>query len=135
VRYDLGSRGQFAVVRETIRTGQPDAQPVVLVVGFRLRWIASFAPAHWVFQRCCILTTPFWSGFPGFRVKLWMVDPETKSYLGIYDWDGREPAQTYVDALVAVLKPLSVRGSVWYALSDREFAQYLSGHRVPAGVA
>jgi hypothetical protein len=63
-----------------------------------------------------LLTTPFWSGLPGFSVKLWMVDPETKRYLGIYDWRGADQAQRYVDALIRVLQPLSTRGSVWYRL-------------------
>src|SRR5262249_6482623 len=83
--YDLGARGEFGVFRETVRTGAGHDQPVVLVVGFRLKVIGSNPAAHWLFQRCCILTTPFWSGFRGFRVKLWMVDPVTKNYLGIYD--------------------------------------------------
>jgi hypothetical protein len=127
--YHLGSRGDFAVFRETVRLSPTHDRPVVLVVGFRLRWIDSFATAHWLFQRCCILTTPFWSGFTGFRVKLWMVDPVTRNYLGIYEWDGRASAQKYVDALVRVLKPLSVPGSVWYELIDEQFAAYLSDHR------
>jgi hypothetical protein len=131
-RFDLGSRGQFALFRETIRTDGIDAAPVVLVVGFRLRWIGSFPPAHWVFQRCCILTTPFWSGFPGFRVKLWLVDPTTNDYLGIYDWDGHDSAQTYVDALVRVLKPLSETGSVWYELMERELPAFLAEHHAAA---
>jgi hypothetical protein len=71
---------------------------------------------HWLFQRLCILTTPFWSGFPGFRVKLWMVETETKDYLGIYDWDGEEDARTYAEALARVLRAVSVSGSVWYEM-------------------
>jgi hypothetical protein len=125
----MGSRGDFSVFRETDRVHAGHEAPAVLVVGFRLRVLRSNRPAHWLFQRCCILTTPFWSGFPGFRIKLWMVDPVTKSYLGIYDWDGRDRAQTYVDALVRVLEPLSVPGSVWYELLDREFAGFLAEHR------
>jgi hypothetical protein len=58
-----------------------------------------------------------------------MVDPVTRNYLGIYEWDGRASAQKYVDALVRVLKPLSVPGSVWYELIDEQFAAYLSDHR------
>jgi len=50
-------------------------------------------------------------GFPGFRVKLWMVDPATKSYLG-------------------VLEPVSVPGSVWYELADRELGSFLADHRI-----
>jgi hypothetical protein len=127
--YDLGSRGTYVVFRETVSTGETAGKPsVVLVVGFRLRVIGASSPAHRLFQRCCILTTPFWSGFAGFRVKLWMVDPDTEDYLGIYEWRGREQAQVYVDALVRVLRPLSVSGSVWYEILDEPFEQYLSDH-------
>jgi hypothetical protein len=127
--YDLGSRGTFVVFRETVSSGSTTSEPpVVLVVGFRLRVIGSSPAAHRLFQRCCILTTPFWSGFAGFRVKLWMVDPETKNYLGIYEWYGREQAHAYVDALVRVLRPLCVPGSVWYEIHDEPFEQFLSGH-------
>ena len=88
----------------------------MLVVGFQLKVIGAHPVPHWIFQRCCLLTTPFWSGLPGFSVKLWMVDPETKRYLGIYDWRGTAHAQQYVDALVRVLHPLSTPDSVWYRL-------------------
>lgn len=127
--YDLGSRGTYVVFRETVSTGGTAGEPpVVLVVGFRLRVIGTSSPAHRLFQRCCILTTPFWSGFAGFRVKLWMVDPDTEDYLGIYEWRGREQAQFYVDALVRVLRPLSVSGSVWYEILEEPFEGYLSDH-------
>ena len=127
--YDLGPRGRYCVFRETVSSGPAaGASPVVLVVGFRLRVIGKSALAHRLFQRCCILTTPFWSGFAGFRVKLWMVDPATNDYLGIYEWRGREQAQLYVDALVRVLRPLSVPGSVWYEIREEPFERYLSDH-------
>jgi hypothetical protein len=55
-----------------------------------------------------------------------MVDPEMKSYLGIYDWSGPDNAQTYVDALVRVLRPLSTPQSVWYELyPDQDFETFL----------
>lgn len=73
-----------------------------------------------MFQRVCLLTTPFWSGLPGFKVKLWMVDPTTRNYLGIYDWRGEEEAQQYVNALVRVLKPLSTSDSVWFRLQPNQ---------------
>ena len=127
--YGLGAHGRFAIFRETVSDASGDARPVVLVVGFRLRVIGSSPAAHRLFQRCCILTTPFWSGLPGFHVKLWMVDPATKDYLGIYDWAGRGPAQAYVHALVRVLEALSVPGSVWYQLTEDDFERFLAERR------
>lgn len=119
----------YRIFRETVSDAAPDGSPVVLVVGFQLKLIRAFRLPHWVFQRCCLLTTPFWSGLPGFAVKLWMIDPETKRYLGIYDWRGAEHAQRYVDALTQVLRALSTTGSVWYRLvPNAELAPYLAAH-------
>jgi hypothetical protein len=120
---------RYRIFRETVSDAAPAQATDVLVVGFQLRVIWAFRLPHWLFQRCCLLTTPFWSGLPGFAVKLWMVDPETKRYLGIYDWRGTENAQRYVSALVRVLEPLSTDGSVWYRLiPDCALDSYLSTH-------
>ena len=129
--YAVDDGGVYQVFRETVSDAAPPVDPTVFVVGFRLKVIRSLALPHWLFQRCCLLTTPFWSGLPGFSVKLWMVDPQTKSYLGIYDWRGRADAQRYVDALVRVLRPLSTTGSVWYRLQpEHTLASYLAEHTV-----
>jgi hypothetical protein len=124
-------RQEFEVFRETVSRApdREDAEHVVLVVGFRLRLIGAFAPAHWLFQRACIMTTPFWSGLRGFRVKLWMVDPETKDYAGIYDWAGRGDAQRYLRALTPVLRAVSVSGSVWDRVEDAPFEEFLLSSR------
>lgn len=119
----------YRIFRETVSDAAPDGSPAVLVIGFQLKLIRAFRLPHWVFQRCCLLTTPFWSGLPGFAVKLWMIDPETKRYLGIYDWRGAEHAQRYVDALTQVLRPLSTTGSVWYRMiPNAELDRYLAAH-------
>jgi hypothetical protein len=59
-----------------------------------------------------ILTTPFWSGFDGFGTKLWMVDPRTHSYAGIYEWGGSTEAQRYLGVLLPILRAVSTKGSV-----------------------
>lgn len=125
-RYTIDQGGTYAIFRETVSEAEADAPSVVLVIGFRLRALRSYPLPHWLFQRLCILTTPLWSGFSGFRVKLWMVDPVSKNYLGIYDWAGAENAQVYVQALIRVLCPLSTCGSVWYRLyPGQELDAYL----------
>ena len=127
--YGTDRGGNYEIFRETVRVSGTTGQPVVLVVGFRLKLIGGNPLLHRLFQRLCILTTPFWSGFRGFRVKLWMVDPETKNYLGIYDWAGAANAGVYVEALVRVLHPLSTPGSVWHDLfPDQAFESFLQDH-------
>lgn len=128
-RYPVDDGGVSLLFRETVSEAAPVLVPNVLVVGFQLRVIRRFRLVHWVFQRCCLLTTPFWSGLPGFGIKLRMVDPVTQRYLGIYDWRGTVDAQRYVDALIRVLKPRSTEGSVWYRLlPGLSLDAYLAGH-------
>lgn len=124
---------EFAVFRETVSRAPVRAgtEHVVLVVGFRLRLIGGFAPAHRLFQRVCIATTPFWSGLRGFRVKLWMVDPETSDYAGVYDWEGPADGQRYLRALLPVLRAVSVRGSVWHRIEDPPFEEFLASRSRP----
>ena len=119
----------YRIFRETDSDAAPADSPTVLVVGFQLKALRAYRLPHWLFQRCCLLTTPFWSGLPGFAVKLWMVDPHSKRYLGIYDWRGTQNAQQYVDALTQVLRALSTQDSVWYRLLPNcEFEPYLAAH-------
>jgi hypothetical protein len=129
-RYAVQRGGPFAIFRETVSRAGTDEPSVVLVVGFRLRFIGSARMPHWLFQHACILTTPFWSGFRGFRVKLWMVNPETSDYLGIYNWYGDTAARAYAEALCVVLRAVSTQRSVWYEIVAEDFEAYLRARAV-----
>lgn len=132
--YRIDGYGSYAIFRETVNRTAPAGEPGVLVVGFRLKLLRSNPALHWLFQRVCIFTTPFWSGFRGFRIKLWMVDPKTKNYLGIYEWAGEGNARHYVETLIRVLRPLSSPGSVWYKqYPGQSFEQYLDRRAVKPG--
>jgi hypothetical protein len=119
-RAHLGSRLHFAdgttsfVFRETaVGDGDP-ADPAVLVVQFRL-WALGRSPLlHAFFRRECILHTPLFAGFPGFRSKLWASDTATGVYRGLYEWDGADQAAGYAATLARLLRPFSTRGSVRY---------------------
>lgn len=130
--YDLPGRGRYQVFRETT-SAHLVYDPTVLVVGFRLKLINDNHFMHRLFQRVCVLTTPFWSGFPGFGTKLWMFDPATHIYLGIYQWDTPPAAKVYVNALTRVLKAVSTKGSVWHELYTRQRLEiFLLSHRAPS---
>jgi hypothetical protein len=102
------------VFRETaIRDGDP-RDPAVLVVQFRLRAIGRSRLLHALFRRECILHTPLFAGFPGFRSKLWISDTDTGVYRGLYDWDGAGRAVDYADTLARLLALFSIHGSVRY---------------------
>lgn len=129
-QYDIEGASRYAIFRETVSTCAGDEPPVVLVVGFQLKVAGRNSVLHWLFQRVCICTTPFWSGFAGFRVKLWMVDPYTKDYLGVYEWRGTQNAQRYIAFLTPVLQFFSVKDSVWCHMHTHEALEPFLARRV-----
>jgi hypothetical protein len=91
--------------------------PAVLQPRFHLRAMGpQRRRLHALFRVVCILTTPFFVGLPGFRSKLWMVDPATGDFAGLYEWDDAPTAGAYAEGLAAVLRLLSVPGSVSYEI-------------------
>jgi hypothetical protein len=48
------------------------------------------------------------------RMKLWMVDPKTADYAGLYQWRSDEEADLYGRYIVGILSPLSRRGLIGY---------------------
>jgi hypothetical protein len=126
--YRLRDHHSYRVFRETVKP-LPDPRGTVIEVGFRLKLIRSASVPHWMFQGLCILTTPFWSGCDGFGTKLWMVDPRTSSYAGIYEWSAPASAHTYLDVLLPVLRVVSVPGSVFAEVHrDTELESFLHEH-------
>jgi hypothetical protein len=92
----------------------------------RRRWL------HALFRVVCIVTTPFFVGLPGFRSKLWMVDPATGDFAGLYEWDDAAGALAYAEGLAAVLRVLSTRGTVTYeVVPDMTVPAYLAAHARP----
>ena len=82
------------VFRETVRRA-PTLEPTLLVIQFRLAALGSNRWAHAAFRRECVLHTPLFAGFQGFRSKLWADDVTTGVYRGVYEWDGAEAARAY----------------------------------------
>ncbi len=131
--YHISEHGEYRVFRETVSTQEYADKPVVIVIGFRLKLIGNSGFLHWLFQKVCIFTTPFWCGFNGFKIKLWMVKTKGSNYLGIYEWAGKDNAQNYVDWLIRILKPLSRPESVWYKIHTDDFEKFLEAreYRLP----
>jgi hypothetical protein len=121
----------YRVFRET-NAPLDSAERASFEVTFRLRLIGSARLPHWLFERLCILTTPFWSGFRGFGTKLWMVDPQGRAYAGIYEWGGTQAAHSYLRVLLPVLRVVSVPGSVDFRLhADTALEDFLASRRRP----
>lgn len=116
------------VFRETAIRGGDPRDPAVLVVQFRLRVVGRSRLLHALFRRECILHTPLFAGFPGFRSKLWIADTDTGVYRGLYEWDGAGRAVDYADQLVRLLALFSTRGSVRYhVVPGLRREEFLSG--------
>jgi hypothetical protein len=99
------------VFRETCVVGAGTVDPVLLVIGFRLAFLDDLELLHAGFRRECVIHTPLFAGFRGFRSKLWLEDADTRVYRGVYQWDGQEDAATYAARMVGLLAPLSNRGT------------------------
>jgi hypothetical protein len=98
------------VYRETAIDRGPVADPCVLIVCFRLRFLRGFG--HTLFRWESILNTPLFVGFPGYVSKLWMAHDQHHVYRGIYEWDGPGPAESYARSLWRVLAIGSVPGTI-----------------------
>ncbi|MFA6098345.1 MAG: hypothetical protein WCV50_01100 [Patescibacteria group bacterium] len=123
--FKIDQAGSYKVFRETVSLKPNGGSTVTLVIGFRLKIIGAINLLHWFFQRVCVLTTPFWCGFAGFKVKLWMVDPVSKNYMGIYEWLGADNSEKYINFLLPILKFFSVHKSVWYKSVKISLNDYL----------
>ena len=77
------------------------------MIQFRLAALGTNRWAHTAFRRECVLHTPLFAGFPGFRSKLWADDVATGIYRGVYEWDCAEAARAYATRMVGLLAPFS----------------------------
>jgi hypothetical protein len=114
----VGLRLSFAdgttgtVFRETIVDRPPPADPCLLVVEFRLRFLKG--RWHSLFLWECILNTPLFVGFPGLVSKLWVDHDQEERYRGFYEWDGPANAKFYARSLWRVLELVCPRGAIHY---------------------
>lgn len=118
---------RYVVFRESSCDQQTDTAPVMLAVWFRLRAIPPGARVRrWFFERLCILNTVLFAGFDGYLVKLWMVDPDTSDYAGLYSWSSADKAERYGRYITSVLRPLSLPSSIGYQVfADSTLESYL----------
>ena len=124
LRFEDGTASR--VFRETVLDA-PTGEPVVLVVQFRLSLLGRARLPHRMFRAESVANTPLFTGFPGFRSKLWLCDDATGTYRGIYEWDGTERAITYAESLTMLLRPVSEPGTVKYrVLGSARRDEYLA---------
>ena len=124
---------KFVVFRESARDSDSGSSSVTLAVWFHLRGIPGGSRVRrFLFERLCLANTILFAGFTGYQSKLWMVDPVTSDYAGLYSWHSAEEAEPYARYIVRILAPLSQEGSVGYEiLPTVSFADYLGSQEVP----
>jgi hypothetical protein len=121
---NVGARLRFAdgsssfVFRETAATDVSTGDPTLIVIQFRLAVLGSDRLLHAAFRRECVLHTPLFAGFPGFRSKLWLDDVETGVYRGVYQWQDGDLARHYAARMVALLRPFSNAGTARYQVVE-----------------
>ena len=121
-----GSRSR--VYRETRNRVDRIAEPVTLVVRFRLKWLNGSRLAHALFRLESMANTLLFAGHEGFVTKLWMTDQTTWFYRGVYQWDGVEAARRYAETLRVVLSPWVEPSSFDYrSLPGVERDHFLNG--------
>jgi hypothetical protein len=113
IRFEDGTAAR--VYRETVIERPPPSDPVVLVVGFRLRRV-HHPMAHAAFRLQSELNTVLFAGFSGLVSKLWLRHDQDGLYRGIYQWDGADSAVAYVRALWWALALVSEPDSIHYAV-------------------
>jgi hypothetical protein len=93
------------VYRETTIRDLETTPQVMLGVRFRLRFIGSSRLGHALFRFESLFNTLLFAAHRGFRSKLWLTDPATGYYRGIYEWEDEESAIDYAETLRIVLAP------------------------------
>ena len=100
--------GSIAPVHRETAVARVPAEPCVLVVSFRLRWVRG--RGHRLFRWESLANTPLFVGFPGFVSKLWLAHDGRDTYRGVYEWDGVAPAETYARAVAGAGAGAGQRG-------------------------
>jgi hypothetical protein len=117
----------YEVFRESTCDTSDQGTPVMLSVWFRLRAIPPGARVRRrLFERICVVNTVLFAGCDGYLVKLWMVNPVTSDYAGLYSWSSADKAEHYGRYITTILRPLSQPGSTGFHVHDEwTLADYL----------
>lgn len=123
------------IYRETSMRDRETTPQVMLAVRFRLRLIGSSRLGHALFRFESLFNTLLFAAHRGFHSKLWLTDPATDFYRGIYEWEDNGSAIEYAETLRIVLAPWVQKGSFAYRLiSGVRRTRFLEG-RLPVAYA
>ena len=116
---DTADGRRFVIYRESSSSEPCEGEPVTMAMWFHLRWMPAGARVRaYLFERESILNTALYAGFEGYRTKLWTFDHTTMDYAGFYMWRGRDEAERYARYAMAMLRPISVPGSLGVDITE-----------------
>lgn len=73
------------------------------------------------------VATPFFTGMPGFRRKLWLAGDRPGEFLELYEWASADDAQLFADALGTLLDPFAFAGRVSFeVVADDSIDEYVA---------
>jgi hypothetical protein len=106
----------FVVYRETVhRSAVNEASDDGVVLVFRMRVTDPTARGPFrdvLFDPVANVATPFFSGMPGFRRKLWLAGERPGAFLELYEWETEADANRFVNVLQTLLVPVDHAGTV-----------------------
>ena len=110
---------KFTIFREMFVDAPPKESRAPEAV-FKVRFhVAKMSPRlNKVFS---LFTIPLFSGLPGFRSKLWLLDEQTGDFMGIYEWATLKDAEFYSQSFAfRFMSGRSTPGSVRFEILPRE---------------
>jgi quinol monooxygenase YgiN len=98
----------------------------IQVVTFQLKDLSQEA-----FEADCDETAPAFAAVPGLIAKVWLADPTTNTYGGVYTWESRSACEAYLrsELFAAVASHPNL-----VAVTSREFAVLAGPTRVTRGL-
>ncbi|RAW44252.1 hypothetical protein DQW50_15560 [Halorubrum sp. 48-1-W] len=73
------------------------------------------------------VATPFFTGMPGFRRKLWLAGDRPGEFLELYEWATAEDAELFADVLGSLLEPFAFAGRASFeVVADDSIDEYVA---------
>jgi hypothetical protein len=112
VNEEIWLEGEKWIIFRQVKIDPTPEQPLKAGAIFRPRFhVAGMPPRLNILFSW--LPIPFFIGLPGFRSKLWLVNPENGDFSGYYEWDSVADAENYGRSFaMQFMSKRSVAGSV-----------------------
>jgi hypothetical protein len=116
---------QFTVFRHMVldkSSKSPETIPAVFIVRFTFAALSRQAN-----RMASLIPIPLIAGFPGFREKIWMVNEQTGSWQGVYQWESEQAVEAYQQSFVlGIMNKRAIQESLSYTvLPNTRLSEYM----------